>query len=51
MPTKRADDDEDGQGARRPIPVWIAPVFIVTVMNVPTARTNREIAADRILEL
>src|SRR3954463_6491972 len=28
------------RSARRPIPVWIAPVFIVTVMNAPTASTN-----------
>ncbi len=47
MPTKRADDDEGGQGAaRRPIPGWIAPVFIVTMMNAPTASARREIAAD-----
>ena len=28
------------------MPVWIAPVFIVTVMNAPTARTNRKIIAE-----
>src|SRR4051812_50019424 len=32
--------------ARRPIPVWIASVFIVTVMNSPTARTKKKIAAE-----
>ena len=32
--------------ARRPIPVWIASVFIVTVMNAPTARTKKKIAAE-----
>ena len=28
------------------MPVWIASVFIVTVMNAPTASTNRKIAAE-----
>ena len=28
------------------MPVWIASVFIVTVMNAPTARTNRKIIAE-----
>ena len=28
------------------MPVWIAPVFIVTVMNAPTARTKKKIPAD-----
>ena len=28
------------------MPVWIASVFIVTVMNAPTARTNRKIGAE-----
>ena len=32
--------------ASLPIPVWIACVFIVTVMNAPTARTKKKIAAD-----
>lgn len=28
------------------MPVWIAWVFIVTVMKAPTASTKRKIAAD-----
>ena len=28
------------------MPVWIASVFIVTVMNAPTASTNRKIIAE-----
>ncbi len=28
------------------MPVWIASVFIVTVMNAPTASTKKKIAAD-----
>ncbi len=28
------------------MPVSIAPVFIVTVMNAPTARTKKKIAAE-----
>ena len=34
------------RSASRPIPVWIASVFIVTVMNAPTASTKRKIAAE-----
>ena len=34
------------RSASRPIPVWMAPVFIVTVMNAPTASTNRKIIAE-----
>jgi hypothetical protein len=34
------------RSARRPMPVWIASVFIVTLMNAPTASTNRKIGAD-----
>ena len=34
------------RSASRPIPVWIAPVFIVTVMKAPTASTNRKIFAE-----
>ena len=34
------------RSASRPMPVWIASVFIVTVMNAPTASTKRKIAAE-----
>ena len=34
------------RSASRPIPVWIASDFIVTVMNAPTARTKKKIAAE-----
>ena len=34
------------RSASRPMPVWIAPVFIVTVMNAPTARTKKKIIAE-----
>ena len=28
------------------MPVWIAPVFIVTVMKAPTASTKKKICAE-----
>ena len=54
-PAEREDDHQDRdhseplcrkRSARRPMPVWIAPVFIVTVMNAPTASTKRKICAE-----
>ena len=44
-------DDEHGglrlkRSASRPMPVWMAPVFIVTVMKAPMARTKRKICAE-----
>ena len=33
------------RSASRPIPAWIAPLFIVTLMNAPIASTKRKICA------
>ena len=33
------------RSSSRPMPAWIAPVFIVTLMNAPIASTNRKICA------
>ena len=34
------------RSASRPMPVWIAPVFIVTLMKAPIASTKRKICAE-----
>ena len=52
---EREDDHQDRdqdeplcrkRSASRPMPVWIASVFIVTVMKAPTASTKKKIAAE-----
>ena len=43
--TISADGRSLKRNASRPMPCWIAPVFIVTLMKAPIASTNRKICA------